>query len=404
MSLLKGASSTGFEEAKRIILDSATRLPGESVELLKAAGRVLTSDAASPWNLPRFANSAMDGFAVRAEDCNAGETLQVVEFVPAGARPTKKIERGTAARIMTGAPVPDGADCVVPFENATEAGGSVRANEPVKLWQNIRRAGEDARTGEVVLAAGRLLRPLEINLLASCGRTHVDVVRRPRVAILSTGDELVMLGETPGAVQIVNSNAYSLASAVSALGAEPVMLGIARDNWESHREKISEGLQCDVLITSAGVSVGDKDFVRRVLEELGVHLQFERVRVRPGKAMAFGKLDGKLVFGLPGNPVSSMLSFEEFVAPTLRKMMGVKARGDEIFEAVLRHEVTKKRDLTMLLRVKLELGEGHWVASSSGVQETGRVRTLVEADAVAVLPEGVEHFAAGARVPVHWLG
>lgn len=403
MSDARTAHSTGFEEAKRVILDSATRMEGERVELLEARGRVLTADATAPWDLPRFANSAMDGFAVRAADGNAGETLRVIEFIPAGARPTKTVEKGTAARIMTGAPVPAGADSVVPFEEAEAADDTVRAVGEVKPWQNIRRAGDDVHAGEVALPAGRLLRPLEINLLASCGKTHVDVVRRPKVAIISTGDELVMLGETPGAAQIVNSNAYSLAAAVRALGAEPVMLGIARDNLESHREKLAAGLQCDMMITSAGVSVGDKDFVRRVLSELGVRMEFERVRVRPGKAMAFGKLGAKLVFGLPGNPVSSMLSFEEFVAPALRKMMGQKARGDEMFVAILHHEVKKKRDLTVLLRVKLELGAGHWLASSSGIQETGRVRTLVDADAVAVLPEGVDHLEAGARVAVHWL-
>ncbi|MDR3763431.1 MAG: molybdopterin molybdotransferase MoeA [Acidobacteriota bacterium] len=400
----QGKNSTAFEEAKKIILDSAARLDGETVELMESLGRVLTRDVAAPWNLPRFATSAMDGFAVRAEDCNAGLTLPVIEFVPAGAWPTKTVEKGTAARIMTGAPVSEGADSVLPFEDATAEGETVRANGAVKPGQNVRRPGEDAQAGEVVLGAGRLIRAEEINLLATCGKTQVEVVRRPRVAILSTGDELVTLGETPVKAQIVNSNAYSLAAAVRALGAEPVMLGIARDTLESHREKISEGLKCDVLITSAGVSVGDKDFVRRVLEEMGVRIQFERVRVRPGKAMAFGKLGTKLVFGLPGNPVSSMLSFTEFAAPSLRKMMGVASPRDQMFEAELCHEVKKKSDLTFFLRVKLEMSEGRWLASNSGVQETGRVRTLVEADAVAVLPEGVEHFAIGARVPVHWLG
>jgi molybdopterin molybdotransferase len=403
MSDAHGARRLGFAEAQKVILDTVRRLDGEMVQLLEAAGRVLDQDVIAPWNLPRFSNSAMDGYAVRYEDCKNGEKLRITGFLPAGAQATTAVEAGTAIRIMTGAPIPQGCDCVVPFEDAEETDGEVRATGAVKAGKHIRSEGEDVREGEAVLTAGRLLRPAEISLMASCGCTQVRVMRRPRVAIVSTGDELVPLGETPGVAQIVNSNAYSLAAAVQAAGAEAVMLGIARDTKESHLEKLVAALKYDVVITSAGISVGDRDMVKSTLQELGVRLAFERVRVKPGKVMAFGAVGEKLVFGLPGNPVSSMLTFEEFVAPALRKMMGREEPVDRLFTAELAQEVIKTRDVTLLLRVKLERVDGRWIARSAGVQETGLVRTLAEANGVALLPEGFATVAAGTPVQVHWL-
>ena len=260
------------------------------------------------------------------------------------------------------------------------------------------------REGETILGASRLVRPYEINMLACCGKEHVAVVRRPRVAIVATGDELVELGKTPGPGQIVNSNAYSLAAAVSGLGAIPVLVGIARDNLASHREKLAEGLKADALITSAGVSVGDHDLVKKVLEELGVEIVFWRVKVKPGKAMAFGKREGKPVFALPGNPVSSTLTFEEFVAPALLKMMGHKETVKPLFPAVLQGELRKKKGQTQLMRVRLEYSGGKYLALSAGKQDTGLVRTMMEANAVAVLPAEREFFATGEEVQVHLLG
>jgi molybdopterin molybdotransferase len=393
-----------FEEARRIILESALEMKSERVELLSALGRVLAQDVIAPWNLPRFTNSAMDGFAVRLEDCASGQQLPVAGSVVAGGAPVERIEPGTCIRIMTGAPVPDGCDTVIPIENAVSENGFMKPIGPVKRGQHIRVAGEDVREGETVLAAGKLVRSYEINLLASLGKAQVDVFQVPRVAILATGDELVELGETPGPGQVVNSNLYSLASAVRELGAIPVMLGIARDNYASHREKLAEGLKADVLITSAGVSVGDRDFVREVLEELGVKVVFWRVKVKPGKAMAFGVRDGKSIFALPGNPVSSMLTFEEFVAPALLKMMGHKTTTKKMFPAVLQNDLTKKKGQTALLRVKLEYTNGRYLAWSAGKQDSGIQKTMVEANAIAVLPAESESFTAGEDVQVHLLG
>ena len=274
-----------FEEARRIILEYVTPLGVESVELLGSLSRVLAEDVIAPWDLPSFDNSAMDGYAVRAADCQASSALPIIDYVPAGRRATKSVMPGTAIKIMTGAPLPDGADSIVPIEHAVESGGTVRVMQPVEQHQYVRFAGEDMRKGETVLVAGTLVRPYEINLLASFGKEYVTVVRKPKVAIVATGDELIALGETPSIGKIVNSNSYSLAAAITSAGAIPMLLGIARDDLGSHREKLAEGLKADVLITSAGVSVGDRDLVREVLEELGVEIVFWRVKVKPGKAL-----------------------------------------------------------------------------------------------------------------------
>ena len=397
------SSAPGFEDARRMILEAVTPLAGETVELLDSVGRVLAADLVAPWPLPRFSNSAMDGYAVRAEDCASGAALKVIEFVPAGQLPTRRVEQGTAIKIMTGAMVPEGCDSVVPIEVAEERDGLVRATAEVKRGQHIRLVGEDVRDGETIFATGRLVRPFEINMLANFGMSQVEVVRRPRVGIVSTGDELVQLGTMPGAGQIVNSNAYSLAAAVRSLGAEAILLGIARDTVESHREKFSAGLGYEALITSAGISVGDRDLVSEVLQSLGVQMVFHRIKVKPGKAMAFGVREGRPVFALPGNPVSSMLAFEEFVAPALRRMMGHHETVRRLFPAVLQTPLRKSKEYTSLVRVRLECTNGRYLAFSSGKQETGLVRTMVEANGVAILPAGREEFAAGEEVQVHSL-
>jgi molybdopterin molybdotransferase len=392
-----------FEEARRIILEHALPLGTERTGLLESVGRVLSEDIAAPWNLPTFSNSAMDGYAVRAADCQDGRTLPIIDYVPAGGLAGKAVAAGTAIRIMTGAPIPEGADSIVPLEEVEEFEGGVRAMHPVVLHQHVRFAGVDVREGEIILRSGTLIRPYEINMLACCGKEHVTVVRRPTVAIVATGDELIPLGETPSIGKIVNSNSYSLAAAISSIGALPVLVGIARDQVESHREKLTEGLKADVLITSAGVSMGDRDLVREVLDELGVEIVFWRVKVKPGKALAFGKKDGKLVFALPGNPVSAMLTFEEFVAPALLKMMGHRQSVKPLFPAVLQSELKKKAGQTHLVRVRLEYSGGKYLAWSAGKQDTGLLKTMLQANALAVLPADRESFAAGEEIQIHLL-
>ncbi len=393
-----------FEEARRIILDSVVPLGIERVELLESLGRVIAEDVVAPWNMPFCDNSAMDGYAVRAADCSAVPvSLKVTGYIPAGGEVTGPVAPGCAVRIMTGAPVPPGCDAVVPVEETDGGVEDVTITAPVALRQHIRFAGEDVRSGETIIQAGTLIRPQEISMLASFAKVFVPVFRKARVAILSTGDELIELGEPLDSGRIVNSNAMSLAAAVKEIGAEPVILGIARDNLESHREKMREGLKADALITSAGVSAGDRDLVRDVLAELGMKQVFWRVDIKPGGPTAFGLYEGKPVFSLPGNPVSTMVTFEEFARPALLKMMGHKRVLKPFIKAVLKNEAHKKPGKINFLRVRLASENGRYVAYSSGDQNTGILKTMLMADAMAMLPADRTTFAAGEEVDVHIL-
>jgi molybdopterin molybdotransferase len=344
----------------------------------------------------------MDGYAVRAVDCSQSAVLPIIDYIPAGTCAKKPLEPATAIKIMTGAPIPEGCDSVVPLEDAEESDKTVRIRKPVTPRQHVRFSGEDIREGNIVFRKGTVIRPVDINVLATFGKAFVPVFRSAKVAIVATGDELLNLGETPSEGKIINSNSYSLAAAVKQLGATPMMLGICRDNLESHRQKLREGLDADVLITSAGVSVGDRDLVRAVLAELGVEQIFWRVNVKPGKALAFGMRDTKPVFALPGNPVSAMLTFEEFVAPAVLKMMGHTRFIGPLITAELQHEITKTVGRTHLTRVQVEYANGKYLAWSAGQQDTGLVSTLLMANAIAVLPAERATFSAGDQIQVHF--
>ena len=393
-----------FERARALILDKVSRLPAESVSLVDLVGRVLAEDITAPCDLPRWDNSAMDGFAVRAEDCGSAQPILIEGYIPAGATACDlHVDFGRAIRIMTGAPTPAGCDSVVPVEETEEQGDHVVIKGRVKPGDHIRVRGEDVRQDETVIPAGSILRSAEINMLASFGFRSVSVYRRPRVAILSTGDELVEPGEPLGPGQIVNSNAYSLAAAVMEVGGEPVLLGIARDTRESLAEKLNAGFKADVLITTAGVSMGDRDLVCDVLRETGVERLFWKVDIKPGRPTAFGLKDGKPVFSLPGNPVSTMVTFEEFVRPALLKMMGHTRVIKPYVKAILQETATKRPGRVQFLRVRVVDNGEHLTASSSGDQNTGILRTLVRANGIAVLPADREQVEAGEEVDVHLL-
>lgn len=395
-----------FEEARSIILSNVNVCGVERVHLQDAAGRILAEDATAPWDMPLWDNSAMDGYAVRSADCaEIPCKLKVTGFLPAGARADGvTVEAGCAVRIMTGAPTPEGCDAVVPVEETDDGQDLVMLNETVASGQHIRRNGEDVRAGVVFVRAGALIRPPEVNMLATFGMALAPVFRRPVVAILSTGDELVELGRTPGPGEIVNSNILSLAAAVQETGASPRIIGIARDNLESHREMLSEGLKADALITSAGVSAGDCDFVRDVLDELGARQLFWKVGVKPGGPTAFALHGTTPVFSLPGNPVSTMITFEEFVRPALLKMMGHGQVLRPLFKAVLREDIKKKPGKIQIVRIRLEREQGRWLASSAGNQQTAILRTMVDATALAILPAESTRFKAGEEVDVHFYG
>ena len=397
-----------YEQARQIILENITPAGVERADLVDAVGRVLVEDVVAPWDMPLWDNSAMDGYAVRSADC--GEIhckLKVTGYIPAGALADGiEVKAGCAVKIMTGAPIPAGADAVVPFEETEETSGEqVAIQVPVDMRQHVRFRGEDVAAGQVVVAAGTIIRPPEVSMLASLGRSAVPVYVRPTVAILSTGDELIEVGRTPGAGEIINSNTLALAAAVLEAGGIPRIIGIARDNLESHREKLREGLKADMLVTSAGVSAGDRDLVRVVLEELGVKQVFWKVGIKPGKPTAFGVKEGKPVFSLPGNPVASLITFEEFVRPALLRMMGQRQVLRPTFRAVLLDDIkNRESDRTSLLRIRLERREGVFYASTSGKQQTGLLKTMVNAAAIAVIPPGRGFMAAGEEVEVHFFG
>ncbi|MDT8444620.1 MAG: molybdopterin molybdotransferase MoeA, partial [Desulfuromonadales bacterium] len=385
-----------FESARALILEKVKPLPAVSVPLLEAVGRVVAADVRAPWDLPRWDNSAMDGFAARAEDCQSQQPLLIAGYIPAGCTAAGiSVSPGTAIRIMTGAPVPAGCDTIVPVEETEEKDQRVLIKSQVKLGDHIRFCGEDVRQDEVVLAAGSILHPAGINMLASFGFSTVIVFGRPKVAILSTGDELVELGELAGPGQIINSNAYSLAAAVQEAGGVPLLLGIARDNRESLADKLTEGLQADVLITSAGVSMGDRDLVCEAMAEAGVERLFWKVDIKPGRPTAFGIKNGKPVFSLPGNPVSTLVTFEEFVRPALLKMMGHSRVIKPFIKATLQETINKKAGRAHFLRVRVTGNGGRMIASSSGDQNTGILSTMLRANGIAFLPACRERIEAG---------
>ncbi|HEX9023035.1 MAG TPA: gephyrin-like molybdotransferase Glp [Geobacteraceae bacterium] len=397
-----------FQQARQTILENTPSLGAELVSLADAGGRVLAEHACAPWDMPLWDNSAMDGYAVRAADCAQPPCrLTVTGYIPAGGRAEGvALDPGCAIRIMTGAPLPAGADAVVPVEETEETSGEqVTIGAAVNGRQHIRFRGEDVLAGERVIAAGTVIRPPEVSMLASFGRALVPVYRRPVVAVLSTGDELIEVGRTPGPGEIVNSNTLALAAAVREAGAIPRIIGIARDNRESHREKLAEGLLADAFVTSAGVSAGDRDLVRIVLEELGVKQIFWKVGIKPGKPTAFGLKDGIPVFSLPGNPVSSLITFEEFVRPALLRMMGHQRVFRPTFRAVLREDIrNRESSRTVFLRIRLERDGERYYASTAGKQQTGFLKTMVNAAAIAVVPPGRGSLAAGEEVDVHFLG
>ncbi len=409
------------DEALAYILKHFHALETESVSMLDALDRVLAENIVARMDVPPFNNSAMDGYAVRAEDvANASSdravTLRVIGDVAAGYTATRSVERGTAMRIMTGAPLPQGADAVVRFEETSEGAGargagkrreSVDILKPVQRGDNVRAAGEDIHAGEVVLPTGMVVRPAEIGVLASLGKKIVSVHRRPRVAILATGDELVTLDEpvTPGKIR--NSNEYSNAAAVLKAGGVPIRLGIARDNIADLTAKIRAGLDADadLFLTSAGVSVGDYDMVKDVLNAEG-EMHFWQVKMKPGKPLAFGVLRGKKdvpLLGLPGNPVSAMISFEIFARPAILTMLGKTRLARPSVRAALLEDVKNSANRRNFIRVVVEKRDGGYTARTTGEQGSGILTSVSRANGLLVIPEDVTLARKGETVDIQML-
>ncbi|MCX5887636.1 MAG: molybdopterin molybdotransferase MoeA [Proteobacteria bacterium] len=396
------------EEALKLILDTTPLLGMEKVDIITALGRVIGENIYSPSDIPPFDNSAMDGYAVKSEDTkgaskNHPAVLTVIEDLPAGYVAKGKIKKGEAIRIMTGAPLPQGADSVVMVEETEASGDKVKIFNEAETNQHIRKAGEDVKKGELVIPQGTVLRPAAIGMLASLKRSFVSVYQRPLVSILCTGDELVDVDGELKAGQIVSSNSYTLASQVNECGGILLLLGIARDRKDELEQKFREGLRADVIISSAGVSVGDYDLVKGVLQDLGMEMKFWKVAMRPGQPLAFGTIGGKPTFGLPGNPVSSMVSFEQFVRPYLLKMQGHTRIFRPVIEAIWQEEFVKKTERKYLVRCMVSKKEGMYIASSTGEQGSGILKSMVLANGLAIFPEEKEVIRAGEKVKVQLL-
>ncbi len=381
-------------EAQSTILDATPVMGPETAATRDALGRVLAEAVVSGRQLPPADNSAMDGYALRSGDlAGAGPrrpvTLRVAFEVAAGGDAALELGPGQAARVFTGAPLPPGADAVVRQEDTEREGEVVPVRVEAPPGENVREAGEDVRRGERVLEPGERLGPAQLGMLASLGRSVVAVHQRARVAILSGGDELVEPDGDVAGGRIVSSNSYSLAAQCREIGAEPIYLGIARDTADDLERHFRAGLTADVLVSSAGVSVGDRDFVRAVLEKLGCTLLFWGVEIKPGYPLAFGRFDGErgpLVFGLPGNPVSAMVTFEQFVRPALLKMMGHRRWFRPLLRARLAESLGKKPGRLHFVRVALERRDGEVLARATGSQGSGVLRSMTRAQGLLIFP------------------
>jgi molybdopterin molybdotransferase len=394
------------EEARARILAAIAPhapLPAEAVPLTTALDRILAEDAIAHDETPPFINSAMDGYALRAEDTQRATaetpvTLRLAGEVPAGRIYAGVVATGEAVRILTGAPVPDGADAVLQQELTEVADGMVTVRQSVAAGNNMRPAGGDIRPGMRLIAAGTQLGPAEIALLAAAGIHPAPVTRRPRVAILATGDELAPLGETPRPGQIRETNSPYLIAAVLRAGGEPVPLGIARDRADEIRAKLDQARTADLILTSGGVSVGDYDLVKQILAENG-NIDFWRVQMKPGKPLAFGLLGETPLLGLPGNPASAAVTFELFGRPAIRRMLGCAQVERPLVHARLAGSSIERGDRRHFVRVRLSSHEGILEARQTGRQDSHLISSLQGASAYLVIAEGEGVVAEGEMVP-----
>lgn len=395
-------------EAQTKVLEEIPILGKERIHILEALGRVLAQDVAAVRDVPAADNSAMDGYCVRHDDIAGANSANPVRLRLVGESPAGKpfmgtLEKGQAVRIMTGGIIPQGSNAVIMVEDTEREGEQVVCLNDPGLNAHIRPQGEDVTAGEVVLREGDIIRPPEVGMLATLGHAYVYVRQRPIVAILSTGDELVDLDEPFSTGKVICSNTYSLAAQVLDCGALPLSLGIASDNVEDLRSRLRDGLRADVILTSGGVSVGKYDLVKDTLTEVGMKVKFWKVAMKPGKPLVFGTIGAKPVFGLPGNPTSAMISFEQFVRPALLKMMGHRNLFSPLVEAVLSQDVKVSPGRLHLVRCGLFEKDGVKIAVSTGTQSSGALRSMVLADGLMVLPPEKSPFKAGDVVKVQFL-
>lgn len=397
------------DSALKIILNDIRPLGRENVGLTASLGRILAEDVYAGSDVPGFDNSAMDGYAVKSEDTtNASrqgpKVLTVIEDRKAGCVSRREIKPGEAVRIMTGAMMPKGSDSVVMVEETKRLGmESVEIFKPVKRGESVRSKGEDIKKGERVIVEGTRLASGHIGLLASLGKAKVSVTRSPRVAILATGDEVVDVNDKLKPGTLHNSNTYTLYSQVLRCGGIPKNLGIVKDRPEMLETRLKRGLDCDMILTSGGVSVGDYDLVKFILAKMGTNIRFWKVAMRPGKPLVFGLIKGIPIFGLPGNPVSSMISFEVFVKQAILKMEGASPLNAKMVDAVLEEKITKKKGLRYFVRAMTRWEDGVYFTRTTGPQGSGILKSMALANSLIVLPEDDEDIDKGVRVTVQFL-
>jgi molybdopterin molybdotransferase len=396
---------TSADQALQTVLDNVAPLGIERLSITAAPGRVLAEDIHSTRDIPGFDNSAMDGFAVRAADVKlASEAnpvrLEVIETVGAGAMPSRAIGPGQAARTMTGAPIASGADAIVQVERTRSEGNWVEITASAETGAFVRPRGEDLRLGELVMSAGKILSPSDLGTIASLNRAMVDVWRRPRVAIVATGDELVDVDRVPVGAQVVNSSAYALAGAIREAGAEPVMLKVARDDPAEVRARLAEALAFDAVLSTGGVSVGQFDHVKVVMDELGLRQLFHGVAQKPGRPLKFGTIGGRPIFGLPGNPVSTLVCFYLYVRPALLRMGGMAETGLPRVSVRCAEPIKLAANLTEFVRVRLERRGTEIFATTTGYQGSGVLSSLSRADGLLIGPAQVDLLKAGDQATV----
>lgn len=393
------------DEALKIVLDNVAPLAIERVPLLAARDRILAEEIYSNRDIPGFDNSAMDGFAVRAADlAGAGErtpkALRIIETIAAGAMPRAAVTAGRAARIMTGAPIPAGADAIVPVERTRAAGEAVEFLAAPEVGEFVRPQGEDLRAGQLVMAPGRRLSPSDIGMLALVNRPTVEVWRRPRVALVATGDELVDADQVPSGAQVVNSSAYALAAAIAEAGGEASILKIARDDPEEIRHRLIEASAFDAVCSTGGVSVGDFDHVKGELDRIGMNTLFHGVAQRPGRPLKFGLIGRCPVFGLPGNPVSTLVCYYLYARPALLKMAGHRQLELPRVSARCAVDIKLAQGLTVFVRVNVLRRDGEYEAAPSGAQGSNLLSSLARAEGLLVGPSDKAKLQAGDQAEV----
>ncbi len=402
-------STIQVQEALDQILSQIEFKGVEKIPLDQALGRVLAEDIVSRINNPPMDNSAMDGYALIAEDIQSATPenpikLEMVEEIAAGYTAKRVLRPGQTMRIMTGAPIPTGANAVLMQEDTQKDGNSILCLDKADVEENIRQAGEDVKVGDQVIKKGTTLTPAHIGMLAVVGRSQIAVGQRPVVSILSTGDEVLELDETPEGPQIFNSNGHMLAAQIKSAGGIPIYLGIAKDTEKALMEKFEWALKADIVVSSGGVSVGDYDLVKASLKKMGQDMLFWKVAMKPGKPLAFGHIDKIPIFGLPGNPVSSFVSFEQFVRPSLRKVLGCSDLSHKTVQAKLTRTIKKKAGRLHFLSAIVSWTDGEYTVTPAGEQGSGILKSAANANGLLVFPLEDEKIEEGQRVAVQLLG